>query len=179
MRKLLFVLLVASLAARCGRSRAAGTGGPHLTSQAFIISTLLDAAGDLDIAVLATRRGDLPETRELGALMHRSSIGMRDDLTSTAQRRNIALPKGVEERKVALRDNLSFLQGDLFDRAYAFAVVQETTAMLRTFDAFGATNDSELRQFIAKYSPALQEQQRLASRLLSRLGGSPWPGVSP
>ena len=177
MRQLVFLVIAALSAFNCGRSgaRAAATPTPH----AFISTALMTTAADADMAVMATRQARLPETRELGAAMYRTSAAMRADLTRIAQRRGLPPPKGVDEKKAALKENLSILPGQIFDRAYALAMVQDLNAMLRSFDAAAGLNDAELRDFIAKYRDTVREQQRAANRLLDRLGGSPWPGVSP
>jgi len=180
MRKAVVLVIAAVFAFGCGRkgARVEGAGAPK-TPQAFITSTLMATAVDADVAVMASRQARLPETRQLGATMYRMSSAMRADLARIAQHRRVPLPKGVEEKKVALKDNLSILPGQIFDRAYALAMVQDMNAMLQSFDAAAALNDAELRDFIGKYRGTVQEQQRAANRLLGRLGGSPWPGVSP
>jgi predicted outer membrane protein len=102
---------------------------------------------------------------------------MRGDLASVAQRRKIVLPKGIEERKLALRDNLSGLPGRIFDEGYAVAMVQDTRSMLKTLDA--RVDDSDVRSIAAKYRDQLEVAQRESNRLLDRLGGPPWPAFEP
>ena len=177
MRKAVFLMVAAFSALNCGRSGARAAAAP--TAHAFISTALMTIAADADMAIMATRQARLPETRELGAAMYRTSAGMRADLTRIAQHHGLPPPKGVEEQKAALKENLSILPGQIFDRAYALAMVQDMNVMLKNFDAASALNDAELRDFIAKYRDTVREQQRAANRLLDRLGGSPWPGVSP
>jgi predicted outer membrane protein len=154
------------------------SGAPGLSQQGFIFSTIQNARADAEISVMATRRGESPETRQLGALMHRLQGEIADGLTSIAQRRKIPLPAAMAERKVALKDNLGILQGELFDRAYVLAMVQDLNGMLVSLRAARGSNDEELRQFARKYEPIVAEQQRVANRLLNRLGGSPF-GMPP
>ena len=162
----------------CGRSRPA-TNQAASTPESFISSAYLAASGDADVCALATRQARLPETRELGAALHRTWIGMRGDLANIAQRRRISLPKGLEERKLALKDNLSILPGRVFDQGYALAMLQDTRAMLQGFDAASRVNDPDVRNIITKYQQQIREQQRDSDRLLSRLGGAPWPAFEP
>jgi len=102
---------------------------------------------------------------------------MRGDLTSVAQRRKMALPKGIEEKKLALRDNLSILPGRIFDEGYAVAMVQDTRSMLQLLNA--RVDDPDLRGIAAKYRDQLQVAQRDSNHLLDRLGGPPWPAFEP
>ena len=162
----------------CGRSRPA-TNQVASTPESFITSAYLAASGDADVCALATHQARLPETRELGAALHRTFTGMRGDLANVAQRRRIALPKGLEERKLALKDNLSILPGRIFDQGYALAMVQDTRAILQGFDAAARINDPDVRNIITKYQQQIRDEQRDSGQLLSHLGGPPWPAVEP
>lgn len=89
------------------------------------------------------------------------------------------LPKAMEERKLALRDNLSILPGRIFDQGYALAMMQDTRAMLQAFDAASRSNDPDVRNIVTKYQQQIQDGQRDSGRLLDRLGGPPWPAFEP
>lgn len=171
MRKAVLLLL---LLASCRRSETAPAA---TTPQAFIVSAYLAAAGDADVCALAARQGRLPETRTLGAAVQRTLVDLRNDLAGAAQRKNISLPKGMEEKKLALRDNLAQLPGRIFDQGYALAMVQDTRAMLALFNA--GISDPAVQNIINKYRTQLEQHQRDADRLLNQLGGSPWPNFEP
>ncbi|HJT17152.1 MAG TPA: DUF4142 domain-containing protein [Thermoanaerobaculia bacterium] len=147
------------------------------TPQSFIVSAYLAAAGDADVCALAARQARLPETRNLGAASYRTLAAMRNDLVFIAQRKGIALPKGMEEKKLALRDNLSQLPGRIFDEGYTLAMVQDTRAMLQMFGA--RINDPDVQNIVTKYRAQLQDDGREANRILNQLGGPPWPNFEP
>lgn len=161
----------------CGRSRTASI--PAATPESFLTSAYLAASGDADVCALATRQARLPETRELGAALLRTLNGIRGDVVTAAQRRNIALPKGLEERKLALRDNLSILPGRIFDQGYTLAMFQDMRTMLQSFDAASRVDDADVRNIIAKYRDPLAGGQRDSNRILDKLGGAPWPAFEP
>ena len=56
-----------------------------------------------------------------------------------------------------IEDNLTILPGQIFDRAYALAMVQGMNAMLQSFAA-AALKDANLRDFIREYRGPIQEQ---------------------
>jgi predicted outer membrane protein len=178
MRRVAVLTCLAFWVVSCGRSRPA-TNQAASTPESFLTSAYLAASGDADVCALATRQARLPETRELGAALHRTLISMRTDLANVARRRRVSLPNGLEERKLALKDNLSILPGRIFDQGYALAMVQDTRAMLQGFDAASRVNDPDVRNIIAKYQQQIRERQRDSDRLLSRLGGAPWPAFEP
>jgi predicted outer membrane protein len=167
-------VLLLLLAMSCQRSER---GAEAVTPQSFIVSAYLAAAGDANVCALAARRASLPETRILGAATYRTLVGLRGDLVSAAQRKQIALPASIEEKKLALRDNLSQLPGRVFDQGYALAMVQDTRTMLQLFNA--PVDDPVVRDIISKYRAQFVAQQHDAGRLLNELGGAPWPNFSP
>ena len=175
MRRVVLLACVASLWIGCRRESAVAPAVS--TPQSFIVAAYLAAAGDADVCALAARQGRLPETRVLGASIHRTLLDLRNDLASDAQRKKIALPNGIEEKKLALRDNLSQLPGRVFDQGYALAMVQDTRAMLQLFNA--RIDDPDVRNIVNKYRAQFDAQQRDANRLLSQLGGAPWPNFEP
>ena len=168
------VLLCVVLLASCHRSERSPAA---TTPQSFIVSAYLAAAGDADVCALAARQGRLPETRTLGAATSRTLTEMRNDLAAAAQRKHIALPAGLPEKKLALRDNLSQLPGRIFDQGYALAMVQDTRAMLQLFNA--RIDDPDVHNIVNKYRAQLEAEQRDANRLMNQLGGPPWPNFEP
>jgi len=171
MRTAAFLVLTA-LAAGCSR-RPARPPVPF-DPQRFITTTLQTAAADTDLGVMAARRGRTPETRQLGAVIHRRQLDMQRALMAIAQQRQMHLSNAVEPRKVALRENLEILQGQVFDRGYALAMLQDMNAMSAAFQRAAKSNDPALATFATQYLPRIAEQRELAARLLSDLGGSPF-----
>jgi len=149
--------------------------GQAASAESLITSAYLAASGDADVCALATRQARLPETRELGAALQRTLTGMRDDLAVVAQRRGVALPKGMLEKKVALRDNLAMLPGRIFDQGYALAMFQDTRAMLQ----MEKVADADVRNIVTKYSEQLRAAQSNSSEVLKHAGGIPWPVFEP
>ena len=149
--------------------------GQAANTESPITSAYLAASGDADVCALATRQARLPETRELGAALQRTFTGMRNELAALAQRRGVALPKGLEEKKLALRDNLAMLPGRIFDQGYALAMFQDTRAILQLEKA----SDADVRNVITKYGDQLRTAQNNSSAVLEHAGGTPWPAFEP
>ena len=174
MRRVVRFLCLASWFLSCRGSHPA-TGQAAANTESLLTSAYLAASGDADVCALAARQARLPETRELGAALQRTLTGVRNDLAAVAQRRGIALPKGLEEKKLALRDNLAMLPGRIFDQGYGLAMFQDTRAML----LMEKTADADVRNIITKYDAELHARQNDASQVIDRAGGLPWPAFEP
>jgi putative membrane protein len=166
------ILLLTAFAAGC--SRAGARAEETFDAPAFVATTMHSATSDVDLGVMATRRGRRPETRQLGAVMHRQESDMQRALAVIAQRKGLNAAPAIEPRQLALKENLDILPGQVFDRGYALAMLQDLNRMRASFEKAAKSNDPELAAFAKHYLPSINEQRELASRLLSELGGSPF-----
>jgi len=169
----IMVLSSAVAAAGCSRGNARA-GETAFDPKSFVVSTLQTTISNTDLAVMAARRGRLPETRQLGAIMHRQQGEMQSALAAIAQQKRIAIPGGVEPRKRALKENLQILPGQVFDRGYSLAMVQDLGAMIAAFEKASHSDDPQLAAFARQYLPRLREERDVAAQLLRQLGGSPF-----
>jgi predicted outer membrane protein len=172
MRGFAGAVCVALLAAACSRGEAAKT--PSFDAKAFIATTASLARSDVDLGDLAVRKGRLPQTRQLAAALAAEQRALLGALAPVAQRRGVAMPAGLEDRRVALHQNLSILSGQVFDRAWALAMVQDYDAIVRGLGDASDSGDDDLRAFAARVQPAVMARRKAANDLLAKLGGSPF-----
>ncbi len=172
MRSFLVIALLALVACNRGE-RGNAKGSVAFNAQTVLTSALQSAMSNESLGKVAARKGRLPETRQFGESMARAAAALRTDLTSLAQRRNLPLPAGPAEKQVALRENLDILPGQVFDRGYSLAMIQDLTSTLSAFDA-AASHDRELGEVGARHKAALTEQLQVANAALERVGGSPF-----
>ena len=171
----LVVILSLSLLAGCHRLGVGGSSQPPppFDPRAALTAALQSAMSNESLGRVAARKGRLPETRLFGESMARESAALRADLAALAQLRNVPPPSSLQEKQVALRENLDILPGQVFDRGYSLAMVQDLTATISALDA-AAPHDRELGEVGARHKSALTEQLKLANAALDRVGGSPF-----
>ena len=177
MRRLGTIFVPLLLLAGC-RDRHPAAAAP-LDPNAVIASLVRSASSDVDLATLASNRAKTPETKTAAAEIGRRSIIVSGEWSALGQRRKLPFPPPQEEKRIALKENLLILRPDLFDRAYALAMVQETSDLLRTLDAARKGGDPEVRQLALRHRPMIIEEQGIAKKLLDQTGGAPWPGFAP
>jgi putative membrane protein len=173
MRQFLAFLAVSAIAFGC-RHEKPKQGPPPFDRSTFITSTLQASLSNIDLGAMAAHRGRLPVTRQLAAVLHREQSQLLDALTALAKRRNITVPTAVDEKKRALKDNLAILPGQIFDRAYALAMLQDFNAMASSFQRASSSGDRDLEAFANEWRPIVAAEQRSAAALLNQLGGSPF-----
>lgn len=168
MRGIARIAAAALLIAACHRS-----GAGAFDANAFVLTTANIAYGDVDLGDYAVRRARLPETKQLGAAVAAEQRALLAQLAPLAQRRKVAMPTVLEDRRVALHQNLSILSGDTYDRAWALALVQDYDALLGGLGE-ASHSDDDLRAFAARVRPAVQARRKTLGALLARLGGTPF-----
>jgi putative membrane protein len=170
--RIVILVLVSALAAGCSRDHA--RADVRFDAQKFVLTTNQSTLADVDLGLMAARRGRRPETRQLGAIMHRQEGELRRALLAVAQRKQIQVTDVPEPRKVALRENLDILPGEVFDRGYALAMLQDLDGMSASFEQASRSGDPELAALAKQYLPRIREQRAFAGQLLKQLGGSPF-----
>jgi len=173
MRGFARIACIALLAAACHRGEAAKQV-PPFDANAFIVATANLARSDVDLGDLALRKARLPETRQLAAIVAVEQRTLLAALAALAQRRKIALPAVLEDRRAALHQNLSILPGQVFDRSWALAMMQDYDVILRGLGDAAKSGDDDLRAFAARVQPTISARRADAGALLARLGGSPF-----
>jgi predicted outer membrane protein len=142
----------------------------------FLTSAARGALGDREVSLVAAKRGRSPETRRLGADIAREQQTLYQKLLTLAQAGRVTIPPGLEEKKAALRDNLLLLQPELFDRAYALAMVQDLNTELNTLRAASRSGDTQLQTLASEQLPLIEARHNDAVAVLKSVGGSPFEG---
>lgn len=164
------IVAAALLLAACHRTAA---DAPPFDANAFVATAANIAYSDVDLGDFAARRGRLPQTKQLGAAVAAEQRALLAQLAPIAQRRGIQMPNVLEDRRAALHQNLSILPGQVFDRSWALALVQDYDALSTGLGA-AAKSDDDLRAFSARVQPAVAARRQAVAALLNRLGGSPF-----
>jgi putative membrane protein len=173
MRKLAVCLAAVAIAIGC-RPDDSKKQAPPFDGATFLAVAMQSALSDGDLGAMASHKGALPETRRFGAVMQREQQRLLAALSAVARSRGIAVPTAVEEKRQALKDNLGILPGQVFDRAYALAMMQDAGAMTDAYRAASYSGDRNLESFAAQNLPIVAAEQKSAAALLDRLGGSPF-----
>jgi hypothetical protein len=171
MRLTLVTLIGTLMVSACGNARSERT--PSFDRTQFLTTALNLTLGGADVSALAARRAHETETRALAARTHAEMSALFNQLAAVARREKVPVPGQVEQKKAALRENLAILPGQVFDRGYLLAVVQDSGALL-TLMQRAAAEGGDLAQLARGAVPTLAARQKTAQQLLDKLGGSPF-----
>jgi len=161
------------LAFACSRSDSmAKPQDPAAATRTFLLWALQTSQSDADLGTLASRRASVRDSRTLGQQIARDESALHAELVRIAHQRGMVIPPMVDERRLALKENLQILSGADFDRAFTLAMAQDSIFMLHGFDR--SRSDAALSELAARYRPAVLLQQKASTQILDTLGGSPF-----
>lgn len=140
----------------------------------FIASTLQLSASETELGTTAARRASTAEVRALGEQMARDYGRLHQELAALAARKGVLVPAGVDEKRAALKGNLAYLVGPVFENAYSLAMVEDLERLVPSFKAASRSGDADVEAFARRWLPVLEQEQNLAGAALKKTGGSPF-----
>ncbi len=167
------VMLAMSAAPAFARSKSGKTTAKTTTDQTFVKKAAEGGLAEVQLADLAKQKASNPEVKQFADRMATDHGKANDELKSLAQTKNSTLPSDLSAKDKALRDRLSKLSGEQFDRAYMQAMVKDHTHDVNEFrHESQAAKDPDVKAFAAKTLPTLEQHLQLAQQDAKAVGTS-------
>jgi putative membrane protein len=150
--------------------------------RAFVNKAATGNLAEIELGRVAAQRAARPSVRSFGERMVTDHGRSNTELTSLARTKGIEVPTALEPSQQAMRDRLSALSGNDFDRAYMSEMVRDHTEDIALFERAAETStDPELKAWAAQSLPMLREHLALARQVNSEvvLGPVPTPAALP
>jgi putative membrane protein len=162
-----------------GGSRTGSTGsrGSAATASAedrtFILEAAAGGLAEVELGRLASQNAARSEVKEFGQMMVTDHTKANDQLKKIAQAKSVDAPHALKPEHKAMKDQLSKLSGEAFDRAYIQHMVkdhQEDVAHFRKEST--EASDPDLKQFASATLPTLQKHLKRAQEIEQIVGAS-------
>ena len=148
----------------------------------FVNTAATGNLAEIELGRVAAQRAARPSVRSFGERMVTDHGRSNAELTSLARSKGIEVPTALEPSQQAVRDRLSALSGNDFDRAYMSEMVRDHTEDIALFErAAEISTDPDLKAWAAQSLPMLREHLALARQVNSEvvLGPVPTPAALP
>jgi putative membrane protein len=148
----------------------------------FVNKAATGNLAEIELGRVAAQRAARPSVRSFGERMVIDHGRSNAELTSLARSKGIEVPTALEPSQQAVRDRLSALSGNDFDRAYMSEMVRDHTEDIALFErAAEISTDPDLKAWAAQSLPMLREHLALARQVNSEvvLGPVPTPAALP
>jgi putative membrane protein len=133
----------------------------------FVMKVAMANTAEVQTGQLASSKGNSAAVKEYGDMMVRDHTDAQGKLRGMAGSMSLSAPDSVDAKHKALKDKLSKLSGDAFDKEYANAMVMDHKEAISLFEkqASGGTN-GQLKQFATNTLPTLRAHLEAAQKLI-------------
>jgi len=128
---------------------------------------------EVDLGKLAASKATNPDVKQFGQRMVDDHGKANDELKSWASQKNVTLPTDLDAKHKAEHGRLEKLSGDAFDRAYMTSMVADHNKDVAEFQRESkAAKDPDLKAWVTKTLPTLQDHQKSAKEISGKVHGS-------
>jgi putative membrane protein len=152
-------------------SKTAGASVSH--DQAFAKEAAGGGMAEVELGNLAKDKASNADVKKFAERMVTDHSKAGDDLKQVASQKNISLPMELSAKDKALRDRLSKLSGDAFDKAYMQAMVKDHVTDVNAFKRESSSGkDADLKAWAGKTLPTLEDHLSEARKTANEVGAA-------
>lgn len=150
--------------------RATGTSGTdNGNAQTFVNDLATGNMSEIELGKLAQDKASSPDIKAFGEMLVRDHSKALDALKQAAATENLQVPAVVTEKKRELRDRLSLLSGNEFDREFMNAMVEAHEQTVEKLEDRADDNRDALQQFAATVLPTVKQHLEQAKQIREKL----------
>jgi putative membrane protein len=150
--------------------RPTGTSGTDSDdAQKFVNDLAAGNLSEIELGTLAQEKASSPEVKALGEMLVRDHTKALDALKQAAAEKTLQVPTMVPEKKRELRDRLSMLSGNEFDREFMDAMVEAHEQTVKKLEDRADDSSDPLQQFAATVLPTVQHHLEQAKEIRAKL----------
>jgi putative membrane protein len=138
----------------------------------FVMEAAMGSMAEVEMGRLATEKASSSDVKSFGQRMVDDHSKANDELKALASQKGIMVPAEMSPKHKAMKDQLSALSGDAFDRAYMKMMVKDHTKDVAEFQkASTKGKDGDIKGFASKTLPTLQGHLQMARDVAGKVSG--------
>lgn len=144
-----------------------------VSAQSFATQAAIIGKAEIELGQMAEQRSQSKDVKNFAQRMVKDHTAADAKLKKIAGKATLNLPDTLDAEHQAVKQKLSGLKGDAFDKEYIKAMAQGHDKAVALFEAAsqGTQMPSELKEFAASTLPTLKEHEELAHSLHEKEGG--------
>jgi putative membrane protein len=150
-------------------SDSSGSSGQLSASdKQFVNKAAEGGMAEVQLGQIAAEKGNSAEVKQFGQRMVDDHSKANDQLKSLAQQKGVTLPADLNAKDKALKDKLSNMSGEQFDRTYMSHMVTDHKQDVAEFKKESTSGkDSEVKQWASQTLPTLEDHLKQAQQIAS------------
>jgi putative membrane protein len=147
-------------------SSTASASSVPATDKKFIREAAEGGMAEVELGRLATEKASNEDVKKFGERMVNDHSKANDELKQIASSKGVDLPNDLSAKDKMLKERLSKLSGDSFDKAYMQNMVKDHRKDVAEFTKESrSASDPEVKQFAGKTLPTLKEHLQKAESI--------------
>ena len=147
-------------------ANTSGTASVSGDDRSFMTEAATGGMAEVELGRLAAQKGQSADVKKFGQRMVDDHSKANDELKQLATRKGVTLPADLTSEQKSEKDKLSKLSGAAFDKEYMSAMVEDHDKDVKAFqDKAKDAKDADLKAFVTKTLPTLEEHQRMAKEI--------------
>jgi putative membrane protein len=150
----------------CGPAMAQKTGGAALSDQAFVDMAAQIDMTEANLGQLAGNQGSSQGVKDLGQMLATDHTSDYTQLSATAAKANLTVPKGLDEQHQRMIAPFEKLKGKAFDRRYVQEMVAGHKKAIAAFNKeVQDGQNADLKAYAQQVLPVLEKHETAAQAL--------------
>jgi putative membrane protein len=147
------------------------SGAVAPADKTFVHEAAVGGMAEVELGNLAKEKASSADVKQFGERMATDHGKANDELKQWAQKNNVTLPADVDAKHKALKDRLSKLSGDAFDKAYMREMVTDHQKDVAAFRKASQTaKNADLKAWAGQTLPTLEDHLKQARETASKVG---------
>ncbi len=139
----------------------------------FVMDAAKGGMMEVELGKVAADKGNSPDVKQFGQRMVDDHSKANDQLKSIAEQKGVTLPTDLDAKDKAMKDKLSGLSGDQFDKMYMQHMVMDHKKDVAEFKKESTSaKDSDVKNFASQTLPTLQDHLKQAQDVNGKTSGS-------
>lgn len=156
---------------------APAAGALAAADRTFAMHAAQGGLMEVELGKVAASNASSADVKQFGQRMVDDHGKANTELSSWASKNSVTLPTELDAKNKAEQARLSKLSGAAFDSAYMKLMVADHNKDVAEFQrASKTTKDADLKSWVTKTLPTLQEHQTMAKEINAKAGGASTPG---
>jgi putative membrane protein len=149
-----------------GASENSASGKLNAMDKQFVMKAAQGGMAEVELGQLATSNAESQEVKDFGQRMVTDHSKANDQLKQVAEQKGVTLPADLPAKEKALKDHLSKLKGEQFDRAYMQHMVMDHKKDVAEFKKASAScKDPDVKNFASQTLPTLEDHLKQAQQV--------------
>lgn len=134
--------------------------------RSFMNEAATGGMAEVELGRLGAEKGQSADVKKFGQRMVDDHSKANDELKQLAAKKGVTLPTDLTSEQKAEKDKLSKLSGAAFDKEFMSTMVSDHDKVVKAFqDKAKDAKDADLKAFVTKTLPTLEEHQRMAKEI--------------